>query len=42
MGLSVQTVAATLDLMSQLHTSNCKRSPIGFTTVSVVSPWHGG
>jgi hypothetical protein len=38
MGLSVQTVAATLDLIGQLHTSICKRGPIGPTSVSVVNP----
>jgi hypothetical protein len=38
MGLCVQTVAATLDLMSRLHTSICKRGSIGSTSVSSVNP----
>ena len=37
MGLSAQTVAATLHLMSQLHTSICKHGSIGATTVSFVN-----
>jgi hypothetical protein len=38
MGLSVQTVAATIGFMSQLRTSICKCNPIGSTSGSQVYP----